>query len=418
MFYWISTVVLINAVFLLEFYINWRQLRKSKESKIKKEYEKIASEEEFLRSQTYTHDKIAFSMVKETCELVMSNAMFYFLIWTVFWNASAKIMARFSIDSSAKIIQSLVYLVLNMALDKVTSIPFSLYWFFVVEEKHGFNKMTLGLFFKDLVKETTVSTIFGAIFFSIFNWILDHTGPRFYLFLAGFFILFQIVMILIYPTFIMPLFNEFKSIDEGELKDKIEALARRIGFPLSKIYVMDGSKRSSHSNAFFFGLFNNKRIVIYDTLLKQCSVDEIVAVVGHELGHWKHSHIYTSMLLTNAHVFCILYAFSFVINSHGLYADFGFVSEQPKIIGLKVFLTLLTPFNVLFGLAMNALSRKNEFQADKFSCGLGFGENLKNSLIQLQLKNKGCMNPDGWYSTYHYSHPTLLERISAIEKNE
>jgi STE24 endopeptidase len=221
-------------------------------------------------------------------------------------------------------------------------------------------------------------------------------------------------MMLIFPTFIQPLFNKFESLPEGTLRVKIEALAKRLNFPLTQVFVMDGSKRSSHSNAYFFGFFT-KRIVLFDTLIQQNSEDEICAVLGHELGHWKCWHQFQMLFVTQLHIFVLFYAFSHFINRSEIYEAFGFRDEMPVIIGLMLFGGFIAPSEILLSFLMNLFSRKNEFEADRFAVKLGYGDLLQSALINLQIENKSNMNPDWMYSAMNYSHPPLLERLEAIK---
>lgn len=219
---------------------------------------------------------------------------------------------------------------------------------------------------------------------------------------------------MIFPSFIQPLFNKFTPLPEGSLRKKIEALAIRLKFPLKKLFVVDGSKRSSHSNAYFFGFFNNKRIVIYDTLIEQSTEDEVVAVLAHELGHWYFNHVLLNILTVQAQLYAIFYLFSFVIKLKALYAQFGFVSQQPIIIGFLLFQFVYSPADSVMTFFMNYLTRSKEFQADAFAKKLGYTEQLKAGLITLNKKNLSNVNPDPLFSMYHHSHPPLIQRYLAL----
>lgn len=194
-------------------------------------------------------------------------------------------------------------------------------------------------------------------------------------------------------------------------------MAKKIDFPLKKLFVVDGSKRSSHSNAYFFGFFKNKRIVLFDTLIEHSTVEEICAVIGHELGHWKMNHITKMLIFNQAHIFSIFYLFSKVVDNPEFYKDFGF-DTMPVLIGFFLFQMLLTPVESVLQFLLHIMSRKHEFEADAFAKALGYAETLKSGLIKLQVKNKGDSNPDPWYSAYHFSHPPLVERLNAIGKTE
>jgi len=222
----------------------------------------------------------------------------------------------------------------------------------------------------------------------------------------------------IVPVFIMPLFNKYETLPDGELKTKIYELAGRLNYPLKKLFVMDGSKRSSHSNAFMFGFGNNKRIVLFDTLMQQVKDDEILAILGHELGHWKLGHTLTNFCVTQVYFGVAFYFFSLCFKSHDLYAAFGFDHPKqavPTVIALMLFFqTLWAPVDKVLSFVLTVFSRYCEFAADKFSVDLGMSQKLQSGLCKIHLENLGAMCPDPWYSMYHYSHPPLVERLSAM----
>jgi len=228
---------------------------------------------------------------------------------------------------------------------------------------------------------------------------------------------FSIFMMTIYPVVIMPMFNKYEPLKDGELKTSIYALADRIKYPLNKLFVMDGSKRSSHSNAFMFGFGKNKRIVLFDTLLTQVSDDEILAILGHELGHWKLGHTLSNFVITQLYTGAMFYSFGLVFNSIELFSAFGFSSETkaPTMIALLLFTqTVWAPLDKCVSFAMTVFSRYNEFGADEFSVNLGMSRDLQSGLCKIHLENLGAMNPDKLYSTYHYSHPPLVERLGRM----
>jgi len=248
--------------------------------------------------------------------------------------------------------------------------------------------------------------------------IIKWGGEYFYVYCWIFISLFMLFMLTIYPSFIAPLFNKFTPLETGELKTEIEQLAARLQFPLTKLYVIDGSKRSSHSNAYFYGFFKNKRIVLYDTLISQLNLPEIVAVLGHELGHWKLNHTVKLLLISELQIFVSFFLFGQILGWHLMYTSFGF-ENYPTIIGLILFFQfIMSPVDHVLSFAMNMLSRKFEFQADNFAKKLGteFAHSLQVGLIKISAENLGNLNPDSWYSIYHYSHPPLVERLKALGK--
>jgi len=232
------------------------------------------------------------------------------------------------------------------------------------------------------------------------------------------FFVFSMFMMTIVPVVIMPLFNKYEPLPEGELKKSIYELAERLRYPLTKLFVMDGSKRSSHSNAFMFGFGKNKRIVLYDTLMNQVENEELLAILGHELGHWKLGHTLTNLFITQLYFGAAFYFFSLCYTSEELYRSFGFDGVDrpiPTIIALTLFFqTLWAPVDKVLSFILTVFSRMNEFAADKFSVDLGYSQKLQTGLCKISLENLGSMCPDKWYATYHYSHPPLVERLSAM----
>lgn len=225
----------------------------------------------------------------------------------------------------------------------------------------------------------------------------------------------QIVGIAIYPTLIQPLFNKLTPLEEGELKTSIENLASKNKFPLTKLYVIDGSKRSNHSNAYFYGLPWSKQIVIYDTLISTSTTLETTAVLAHEIGHWALSHTTKTLVIAQSHILTLFSLFSVFIHNKSLYNSFGFYNQHPVFIGFLLFNEILQPLDNIMTFFMNILSRKHEYEADEYAVKLGYSESLSKSLINLNIKNLSSPDADWLYSSYHYSHPILAERLAAIE---
>ncbi|KAJ3190245.1 CAAX prenyl protease 1 [Gaertneriomyces sp. JEL0708] len=400
-------------------YLNYRQHRKLKETKVPASMVGVIEEKDFLKARAYGLDKSKFGFVSETFDQVETALILSYDVWPYLWNLSGIALGRlgYPADQSHEIFQSIIFVIFMTIISMSLSLPFSLYSTFVIEERHGFNKQTLRLFFTDLVKETLVSGAIGIPLIIAFLKIIQWAGSSFYFYLWVFMFVFQLFMVAIYPTWIQPLFNKFTPLEEGELRTKINALAARIKFPLKKLFVIDGSKRSSHSNAYFYGFFKNKRIVLYDTLLEHSSNDEVCAVLAHELGHWQYNHVLQTLVIAQVHIFAIFYLFSSFIEHAPLYRSFGF-DTMPILIGFTLFQYILSPMEMIIGFLQNVFSRKNEFQADAFAKKLGYASLLRSALIKLHVKNKGNLNPDHWYSAWHYSHPPLIERLEAIGKAE
>jgi len=272
-------------------------------------------------------------------------------------------------------------------------------------------------------------------------------GDFFFIYLWVFAILMTVFLMTIYPDFIAPLFDKYTSMPTGQLRTDIEALAASVSFPLYKLYVVEGSKRSSHSNAYFYGFFKFKRIVLFDTLLQEderkklkadsdeaetagneddskatgCNNAEIVAVLGHELGHWKMNHVMKNMVIGQIQIFLMFALFAYLSKNTSLYIAFGFEDTEPPpvLIGLMIVLQyIMAPYSAVLGFFMSVLSRYFEFQADEFAAKMGKAKDLKSALIKLNNDNLSFPIYDWIYSAWHHSHPPLLERIDALKKFE
>lgn len=413
-----SILTFIWAVYFFETYLDLRQRKKLQEKDVPAELQSIVTQETFLKAQSYGLYKSTYGLITSFIFQVENTIILVFGGLPFLWNYSVHLLDSLGYGADYEILGSLVFLLLGTLYEMVVHLPFGMYYTFVIEEKHGFNKQTLGLYFTDKIKGLLVGMVIGIPAVSALLYIVKWGGSLFYLYAWAFLFLFTLFMVTIYPNVIAPLFNKFTLLEEGELRTAIEKLAASISFPLTKLFVVDGSKRSGHSNAYFYGFFKNKRIVLYDTLLKQLNLEETVAVLGHELGHWKMNHTLKLMIIGQIQVFVSFYLFGQTLNWDIMYTSFGF-TDKPTIIGMIIFFQfIMSPVDNVLSFVMNIISRTFEFQADAFGKKLGYAEQLKSGLIKLQLENLGNMNPDSWYSTYHYSHPPLLERLKAMGKSQ
>ena len=297
----------------------------------------------------------------------------------------------------------------------LSSLPVDLYSTFGIESRFGFNKTTLPLYFSDKVKGLILGLLIGAPFLFVVLWLMQATGEYWWLWTFAFVTVFQLVMIIVFPTFIAPWFNKFEPLREGELRDRILALAKQIGFETSGIYSMDGSKRSAHSNAYFTGIGKAKRIVLFDTLIEQMTIDQGLAVLAHEMGHYKMRHIRRMLVIQGVFLFIGLYILSRLVNYEPLFTAFGL--QLSNHAALVLFSLLSGPFIFYLGPLVNLLSRKHEYEADRFAATtLRSGKSMEEALINLTVKNLSNLTPHPWYSAYHYSHPTPAERIAAIRQ--
>ncbi|KAL0923564.1 hypothetical protein M5K25_007626 [Dendrobium thyrsiflorum] len=405
-------------MYIFETYLDIRQYGALKLPSLPKQLEGVVSHEKFEKSKAYSLEKSHFHFIHEAVTIVMDTSILYFGVLPWFWEKSGNFASHMGLNSENEIIHTLSFLAGVMVWSQITDLPFSLYSTFVIEARHGFNKQTIWLFFRDLFKGICLSILLGPPIVAALIVIVQKGGPYLAIYLWAFMFVLSIVMMTIYPVLIAPLFNKFTPLPEGELREKIEKLAASLKFPLKKLFVIDGSTRSSHSNAYMYGFFKNKRIVLYDTLIQQCkNEDEVVAVIAHELGHWKLNHTVFSFIAVQIITFLQFGGYTLVRNSKDLFQSFGF-DTQPVLIGLLIFQHTVIPIQHIVSFGLNLVSRAFEFQADAFAKRLGYGKLLRAGLIKLQEENLSTMNTDPWYSAYHYSHPPLVERLAALEELE
>jgi len=378
--------------------------------------EKMTSEAP--KFQAYGLDKITFGMVKGLFGFCQEHGLVLLGMLPYMWDLASGLVGRLGYDpSESEIFVSLAFAGVYTVIETVLELPWSLYSTFVVEERHGFNKTTLSLFVTDLLTTTALTMAIGGPVLAILIKIIKWGGEYFYLYVWGFLFVFSIFFLTIFPIWIQPLFNKYEPLPEGELKGAIFSLAKDLKFPLTKLFVVDGSKRSSHSNAYLFGFFNNKRIVLFDTLIKQMTVPELKAVLGHEIGHWAHGHVMQMFVIQQAYFLVMFAVFGFSMNDAQLYLSFGFnPSTKPTIIGLILFMsTIWAPVDKALSFVLTLNTRRNEFQADEYATSLNYGPLLKTGLTKMSIENRSNLDPDPLYSLYHYSHPPLLQRLSAID---
>lgn len=310
----------------------------------------------------------------------------------------------------------LLYIGILLGLKLILSLPFSLYATFVIEEKYGFNKTTLKIFIIDLIKSVLLSIVLGGILLSLILLFFEYAGSLAWLLCWVASVLFLLLVQYIVPTFILPLFNKFTPLEEGQLKEAIMDYASSIQFSISNIFVMDGSKRSSKSNAFFTGFGKNKRIVLFDTLIKEQSVEELVAVLAHEMGHYKKKHVIKRMVLAFGQTGIIFYLLSLFISQQGLFNAF-FVPDVSVYAGLIFFGMLYTPIDLIVSIVLQNFSRRDEKQADEFAAQtVDDPDALARALKKLSAHNLSNLFPHPFYVMLHYSHPPVMERLACLKK--
>lgn len=315
----------------------------------------------------------------------------------------------------------ILFLFAQNLLMTIIELPFNCYQDFVIEKKYGFSNMTVKLFIADLLKVIIISFIFTSLLYSACLFVVSRSS-YWYIIFPTVYLLFSFVMSILYPIIIEPLFNKFTPLADGEVKDVIVAYLKKCGFSAKGIFVADASKRSSHSNAYFTGMGKSKRVVIYDTLLKQLTPQEMGAVIAHELGHFKKRHILKRFIAIGVLVYVFFIAVHFLIQNANLYAAFGFDPESIAnsavmiFVGAFLLLQMLGAFSPLLSIIGNFFSRRDEYAADTYAKSLcGTGADLSNSLIKLYDENKDDVLIAPLYSLVNDSHPTLLERIKAVE---
>ncbi|CAM9198153.1 unnamed protein product, partial [Ectocarpus fasciculatus] len=426
------TVGFITAIFLFEHYLD-RLVESNRQlhpTVVPEELKHAIPQDKFTKSLLYGVDKFSFGNIEGSFMFLEGFALILLGWLPYIWDFSLFLIERFGLVTAEtsyfwkEVLATTAFMFLISLHDTVISLPFSLYSTFVVEEKHGFNKTTLGLFLRDKLISLVLGLVIGCPIFAVVIYVVRNGGPYFYFYVWAFLFSVTLVLMTIYPTLIAPLFNTYTPLKDGKLYDQIEELAKKVDFPLTKIFVVDGSKRSAHSNAYFYGFFKNKRIVLYDTLIAQVETPELLAILGHEIGHWKLWHTMQGFFITQIYIFTLFLSFSAVQNTPDLFSAFGFKYEadesghnsMPVLIALTLFTqTFWGPVEKCLTLAMNFNSRYNEFQADKYACTLGMGHELAEGLVKISVENLGNMVPDSLYSLYHFSHPPLVERLRAIK---
>lgn len=314
------------------------------------------------------------------------------------------------------IFKALLFFAIIGFISDIINTPFSVYDIFVIEEKFGFNKMTPKLFILDKLKSWLLSLIVGGALIYVILWFYYKTTDMFWIYAWVIVSVFMVFFAMFYSNLIVPLFNKQIPLEEGDLKKAINEFALKVGFKLDNIYTIDGSKRSTKANAYFTGLGSKKRIVLYDTLIKELSVEEIVAVLAHEIGHYKKKHTLQSIIISICQTGFTFYLISIFLKFPALSEALG-VKEPSFHIGIIAFGILYSPLSLIIGLAMNILSRKNEYQADAFAKENFGAEHLINALKKLSVNNLSNLTPHPLYVYFHYSHPTLLQRIVALRSS-
>ena len=404
-FFIASTITKLTLTFINYFH------RKKHLGVIPKELEGRLDAEKMKKMDEYSNVMMVYSL----CSMIINKTIILLLLSLGFYPWLVNVFNGWT--------QNLYFLVILFfftgdLLDTILSIPGSLYFHFGIEKKFGFNKMTLGLWFSDLVKELILSFVIQAIMLCALVFVFKIFANMWWLPIWGFMILFSLAMQVIYPQFIAPLFNKFSPLPEGELRDKLTNLLIKSGYKPDGLFVVDSSKRSTHSNAYFTGMGKAKRIVLYDTLIEQMTADELTAVMGHEIGHRKKGHLLKGIIISFVQSLVMLFIASKLLTLPALYSGFGFViNGEMFYIGLFLLSIVFSPVSYFFQPIGAWRSRCHEYEADRFSAELtGMPEALIEGLIKLNLDNLSNLYPAPSYVKFYASHPPLLQRIAALRK--
>lgn len=379
------------------------------DDKIPEELQDVYDKDEYLKSQAYKKERHKFSSVQSTFSIILI-LVFLFLDGFAYVDELAR---QFS---GNPIIIALVFFGIIIFASDIINIPFSYYSTFVIEEKYDFNKTNLKTFITDKIKGWLMTAILGGGLLALVVWFYQITGKTFWLYAWGVVTLFSVMMNMFYSRLIVPIFNKQTPLEESTLRQKIETYAQKVGFVLHNIFVINGSKRSTKANAYFSGFGREKRITLYDTLIDTLEEEEIVAVLAHEVGHYKRNHIIFNLIASIITTGFTLWLLSLFIDSPLLSSALG-VSNPSFHIGLIAFGILYSPISTITGLLMNYLSRKFEYQADNYAAETYQSGKLISSLKKLSQKSLSNLTPHKLYVFFHYSHPTLLQRIKNLRQN-
>lgn len=405
---YIFTLILIFVIadFLFGLWLDYLN-SKSQTTNLPHELQGIYDDEKYQKSVNYEKETFIFG--------VISGAFSFLLILGMLLAGGFAYIDMYVLQLTENpIIRALVFFAILGVASDVLNLPFSIYETFVIEERYGFNKTTVNTYILDTLKGFVLSGVLGGVVLSVIVWFYYETTSMFWVYAWLLITSIMVFFAMFYSNLIVPLFNKQIPLEEGDLKVAISRFVSKVGFKLDTIYVIDGSKRSTKANAYFTGLGSKKRIVLYDTLINDLSTEEIVAVLAHEIGHYKHKHtvqgIAISVFQTGLTLFLLSIFLKYPVFSQALGVD------NPSFhSGVIVFGILYSPFSMVLGIGMNLLSRKNEYEADAYTKDHYDSEHLISALKKLSVNNLSNLTPHPLYVFFHYSHPTLLQRIRAVK---
>ena len=411
-FFIIVSLVVFNYLFsnILD-YVNHRNWK----DEIPNELKDFYNEEKYKIAKNY-------AISKNKIGLFSSSVSFLFIISLLIFNGygfidqlvSSDILKSFlPFDINSSFAQSGLFFLILFLLNSIISVPFSYYNTFIIEEKFGFNKTTKSTFFLDLFKSSLLSIFIGGALLFLALFLYDNLNDGFWLWLWIGLSFLMIFVNMFYADLIVPIFNKLKPLDDGELRQKIENYSKEVGYLLKNIYVIDGSKRSTKANAFFSGLGPRKTIALYDTLIEKHTEDELVAVLAHEVGHFKKKHIFSGLIMSIIQIGVMTFFFELCLKLPEISLALG-GSEASFHLGLIGFSIIFSPISMLSGILMNYISRKNEFEADAYAKETFNGEDLSLALKKLSVDSLSNIYPHPLYVFFHYSHPPLIQRLRAL----
>lgn len=407
-----SLLTLILAIvafgFVLDQFLDYLN-RKANRDEIPEVMKGYYDEEKYAKSQEYQRVNGRFSLFSSSFSFILSFGLLYF-------GGFGWIDALVGTWVSTPMLQSLVFFGVLFIASDILGIPFSLYGTFVIEEKFGFNKTTPKTFILDKIKGYVLTIVIGGGVLWILLYLIQTIGADFWWYFWIVIAAFILFTNMFYTSLILPLFNKLTPLEGGELKEAIEKYSQKIQFPLDNIYVIDGSKRSNKANAFFSGIGKKKKIVLYDTLINNHSIEELVAVLAHEVGHFKKKHIIYGFALSILQVGLMLFIMSLMIFNEELSLALG-GSGLAIHLNLIAFTMLYSPISQITGILMNMLSRKNEFEADAYARDTYDGEQLQIALKKLSVDSLSNLYPHSAHVFMHYSHPPLLNRLEALSSS-
>ena len=402
-------IALILIKFLLETYLKIRNLKSIDNNKdsVPPRFKDVVTEEEYKKSILYNTDRIKFQIF---------TALFGSVVLVIFTiGGLLNYLTQVVMDmTSSNVLGAVLLGLLLIIVEEIISIPISIYSTFVIEERHGFNKTTRKTFVTDIFKGLLISGAISSILYATVIFIIIGAGDLWWIYAFAAVFTLQAIIFFLYPVLIMPLFNKFEPLDDEQFKKPIEKLLEKVDFKSKGLFVMNASLRSTHGNAFFTGFGKNKRIVFFDTLLKTINPDEMEAILGHELGHYKLGHIRKTLISSLVFGFLGFYILNEIFKSDNFFIAHG-LENLTVYSKFLMFYLVIGSYTFFTKPITSALSRKREFEADDFSFQFTDGEHMISGLLKLTKDNASNLTPDPLYSSYYYSHPPIAERVASIE---